>query len=149
MAVYNDIYRLVVLEGPDLGEIPAGISRFIGTSVLDWSAFSGAFPTIQAKLDQTRAAIGGDYLVFAKAFIAQLFHYKIEELDEWDSDKLFQHIVMAEMATGRKIEPLDPLAEEEKKKNPNKKKDEAPKNKPELNKAQKMVLDRVRKARGA
>jgi hypothetical protein len=151
MSVFNDIYRVVVLEGPDISDVTAGIVQFIGNSVLNWSAFANDFPTVKTKLDECRQEIVGDYLMSAKAVVASLFRYTLDEIDQWDSDTLFKHIAMAEVVSGRRMEPEGPNAPRpSSKQNPNQlNKDEAPKLKPQPNSAQKLVIDRVRKSRGA
>lgn len=149
MGVYNDIYRLVVLEGPEIGEVTAGIAEYIGNAVLNWSAFSNDYAVVKAKLDAARSELASDYLLAAKATVCHVFHYSMSEIDKWDSDTLFKHIAMVEMVTRRpgSLEPIDPNTV----KSPTRQspKEQAPKIKKKPNEVQQMVIDRMRKSRGA
>ena len=141
--VYIDLYRAVLLEGPDVVDAPAGIVDFVGRSMLETNPFGGEYADIAHALAAKRSVMS--YLDTARALVAGLFHYSFEDIDTWDADTFFMRVAQAEFLAGRPLDPEDPAAaaaEAEAAKDPTKRR--APRRqKKELTRAQQMVLDRV------
>ena len=142
--VYIDLYRAVLLEGPDLVDASAGIVDFVGRSMLETNPFGGEYLDIAHALNAKRSS--QTYLDTARALVAGLFHYSFEEIDTWDADTFFQRVAQAEFLAGRPIDPEDPaiaIAEAEAKKDPTKRRPPPRRQKKPLTQAQQMVADRV------
>jgi hypothetical protein len=110
LEVYIDLYRAVLLDGPDVEEAPAGIVEFIGKSMLETNPFSGRYDYIKFALDSSRQ--NQTYMEHGKALIAGLFRYTFEEIDSWDADTFFDRLAKAEFIAGKQLEPEDPKAAE-------------------------------------
>ena len=142
--VYIDLYRAVLLEGPDVVDAAAGIVDFVGRSMLETNPFGGEYLDIAHALIVKRAS--QTYLDTARALVAGLFHYSFEEIDTWDADIFFLRVAQAEFLAGRALDPEDPaiaIAEAEAAKDPTKKRRPPQRPKKDLTRAQQMVLDRV------
>lgn len=144
--VYIDLYRALVVEGPDVGEAPAGVVEFVAKSMLETNPFGGQFPDIQHALTVRRDA--QDYLQNAKALVAGIFRYTFEEIDTWDADTFFDRVAKAEFLAGKTLDPENPaeVAAALEAKRSGKQPPQRRKKKP-LTEAQQMVLDRVRETR--
>lgn len=168
--VYCDIYRTVVLEGPLLEDdptsvAPAGIVEWVAKSLINNNPFGGSYEEVCYALDLKRGELKANYLLAAKAVIASIFRYTMEEIDQWDAEDFFERLAQAEYVTGRSLNPGNPerktktrthkkqltsaqeqVIEQVQRRNESNDSDpEAPKPKRKLSPAQQMVLDRVRK----
>lgn len=103
MGVANDIYRAVVLLGPDIEEATAGLIEFIVSHIFSKSSFTGNADILEVKLKEKRLALENDYLISAKAVIASMFNYKFEEIDQWDEDKFLEILTQAEFVAGKQL----------------------------------------------
>jgi len=141
-----EIYKLVLIEGPDPAFVPAGIPAYILKHQMLSNPFSGRFEDIAPALELSRRAISGNYLEAAKALIASTLHYKVEEIEQWDPNRFFLRLAQAEVALGRTFDPVDPNK---------KKRGQAAKDDPEVQKilkkeltpSQKIALNRTQRER--
>ena len=108
--LYSEIYEKVLVEGPSLALVPAGIVEWIGRQQFDQNPFSWKYPPIRASIDQSRAKVQSSWLTIARAVVASVFHYSFEEIDEWPSELFFERVAQAELLTGSPLEPSDPKA---------------------------------------
>jgi hypothetical protein len=144
MEVYIDLYRAVLLDGPDITEAPAGIVEFVGKAMLERNPFGGSYDDIKNAVDAKRNT--QDFLENAKTLIAGLFRYTFEEIDTWDADTFFDRYAKAEFLSGKQLDPVKmPTPEElaaaiEAKKHPQKR-PRPPKK--EMTAGQKLAWDRV------
>lgn len=104
MEVYIDLYRAVLLEGPDITEAPAGVVEFVGKAMLARNPFGGQFDDIKHAVDLKRNS--QDFLENAKTLIAGLFRYTFEEIDQWDADTFFDRYAKAEFLSGKQLDPV-------------------------------------------
>lgn len=147
MEVYIDLYRALLVEGPDITEAPAGVVDFIARSMLETNPFSGEYQYVKHALDARRNV--QDWLAHAKALVAGVFRYTFEEIDSWDADTFFDRVAKAEFLAGKRLDPEDPqviAAAAETAKAPGHPKP-GPRQKKPLTQAQQLVLDRVREAK--
>jgi hypothetical protein len=144
MAVVNDIYRAVVIIGPNYQEITAGIAEFIANQVFGLSAFTGDFNTLDIKLNQARQTLDDNFLLSAQAVISGIFGYKFEEINLWDEETFLLRLAQAEFVAGKPLQ-MGRQVEEEQDQNQNQivKNSNQQKEKRELSKAQRMVIDRM------
>ena len=103
-----DIYKLVLIEGPDPAFVPAGIPAYICKHQMLNNPFSGRYEDVATALELSRRAVTGDYLQSAKALIASALHYRLEEIDQWDPNKFFIRLAQTEIALGRPFDPVNP-----------------------------------------
>lgn len=103
-----DIYKQVLIEGPDPAFVPAGIPAYICKQQMINNPFSGRYEDVANAVELSRRAVVGDYLQSAKALIANALHYKLEEIDQWDPNKFFLRLAQAEIALGRTFDPVKP-----------------------------------------
>ncbi|MGD0042089.1 MAG: hypothetical protein ABSE84_17080 [Isosphaeraceae bacterium] len=106
--VYIDLYRAVLLDGPDVLSAPAGIVDYVGRTMLETNPFNGEYLNIKHALDVKRST--QSYLDHARALVAGIFRYTFEEIDTWDVDTFFDRVAKAEFIAGKAIEPEDPVA---------------------------------------
>lgn len=143
-----EVYRLVLVEGPDPATVPAGIPAYVLKHQMLNNPFSGRYDDVANALVLSRKAVTGSYLESAKGMIAHALHYKPEEIDQWGPDKFFLRLAQAEIALGRTFDPVDPNAKK-------KKRGQAAKDDPEvqqilkkeLTPAQKIALERTKRDR--
>lgn len=109
MDVAMDIYKTVLIEGPDLRYVPAGIPAFICKQQMVNNPFSGQFEDVSSALELARKAVTSDYLLAAKAIIASTLHYRPEEIDAWDPNLFFIRLAQAELTAGQ-FDPVNPKA---------------------------------------
>lgn len=118
-----ETYRICLVDGPSLLDVPYGIAYWIGRQELLNSPFSGDYKAIKQCLDNARAWVAADYLNSVQAVVAWTFHYTPEEIERWDAIKLFRRLAQAEFILGKPIDPVNSAAPKEeqektKKKNP-------------------------------
>lgn len=118
MDVALEIYKTVLVDGPDPIGVPAGIPGYICKQQMLNNPFSGRYEDIASAIELSRRAVTGNYLLSAKALIAATLHYKPEELDNWDPNTFFLRLAQTEVACGRTFDPIDPLALKDSKGNP-------------------------------
>jgi len=53
--VYIDLYRAVLLDGPDVLSAPAGIVDYVGRTMLETNPFNGEYENIKHALDVKRS----------------------------------------------------------------------------------------------
>lgn len=140
MGASLDIYQTVVVDGPELDQLPAGIARFIADHVLVQNPFSGRYKDVKRSLDLARQKQADTFLISAKALVCHMLHYKVEEIEAWDADTFFERLAMAEFIAGKRLETSDPEAKPDPTKKPKRPKKA-------LTGSQALALDRVRDAR--
>ena len=142
MAVSNDIYRAVVVNGPSIHDATAGLVEFVAKSVFSGSAFSGSYNVLTTRLEENRDRLTNDFLLAAQAIIASIFHYTFEEMDLWDEDTFLLRLSQAEFVAGKPL-PLGKVEVEADNKQPIPIDQNKPR-KRELSDAQKLVIERSR-----
>jgi len=107
MEVYCDLYKEVVDldECPSIDIATAGVVDFLGRTLLRNSAFSGDAGLIAVMLAKRREALRTDYFEQAKAIMAGLFRYTLEELDNLDEECFFDLLAKAELLSGEQFDP--------------------------------------------
>lgn len=105
-----EAYRLSLVDGPSLTEVPFGIAYWIGHNELENSPFSGNYKPLVQALDSARAWLQNDYLNAAQAVVAWTFRYLPEEIEHWPPEKLFRRLAQAEFIFNRPMDPADPGA---------------------------------------
>ena len=142
LEVYIDLYRALLLDGPDVLDAPAGVVEYVGRTMLETNPFNGEYPNVKHALEAKRAS--QSYLDVARAVVAGIFRYTFEEIDTWDADTFFDRVAKAELIAGKPIEPEDPVAAaeaEQAAKDPNRPKPRRPKK--QMTDAQKLSWERV------
>lgn len=114
--LYMEVYEKVLVQGPPLSEVPAGIAFFIGKQELETCPFSGKFPLVSGAIEQARARVQGSWLLIAQGVVASIFHYSLDEVCSWPSDVFFERMAQAEQLTGAPLIPSDPKATKKPKK---------------------------------
>ena len=102
------VYKICVLEGPPPEQVPAGIVAWIGCGMVDENPFTGQYNLLNQYIDLGRKWLQSSYLEHAKALVAGTFHYRFEEIEEWDAEQFFKRLAQAEFLVGNKVEPADP-----------------------------------------
>src|SRR5271168_4813840 len=102
------VYKLCVVDGPDVEHVPAGIMMWIYTAELAKSPFAGSFQALSRPLQQYRDKITGSYLLCAQALIASVFKIPFSDMDTWTSDIFFTRLAQAEFVSGVPLNPVDP-----------------------------------------
>lgn len=138
MDLSMDMYRTLLVKGPDPKVVPSGIPAYICNQQMKGNPFSGDFRDISNALALSRQAVQSNFLISAKGMIASILHYRVEEMDNWDPTTFFIRLAQAELASGRNFQPLDPRTVEPT--DPNYR----PKKQYTLNSAQQKALDRVK-----
>lgn len=108
MAVYNDVYRLCVLEGPAIEDLLAGPVEFVARALIANNPFNGTFEDLSRALEVKRSEIASDYLKCARAQVAALFRYNFEEIDKWDAETFFERLAQSEFVLKRPLNASDP-----------------------------------------
>lgn len=139
MDIALDIYNLVSLKGPAATVVPSGIVAYICKQQMQSNPFSGQYQDIAMAITMARRVVQGDFLLSAKAMIASILHYRIEEIDNWDPTTFFVRLAQAELVSGRTFEPLDPRAAKGPDGQP-----VPPKNNPQMTPMQRKALERVK-----
>src|SRR5271163_1921202 len=70
MDIAMDVYRLVLIEGPDPRFVPAGMAAFVFKHQTIDNPFNGKFKDIDLALTLSRNMVMGDYLLAARGIIA-------------------------------------------------------------------------------
>lgn len=101
------VYQTVLLEGPRVDQVSAGIVAWVGRNLVEDNPFGGDAKTLQKYLQLSRQWLQNSYLENAKALVAGTFHYRFEEIESWDHEKFFRRLAAAEFLVGNRIEPAD------------------------------------------
>ena len=123
-AKYAAVYRIVLIAGPAIEHVPAGIMQWIGRYELDNNPFSGELKPIQLQRQRSEEWAGG-YLNAARGIVSWAFNYKFEEIDTWDAPTFFNRLAQAEYVFqkylfGKPFLPEDPNAPKPPEKKPQK-----------------------------
>lgn len=140
--VYLDLYRALLLEGPDPEYATAGSVEYVAKTMLETNPFGGKYEDVVHALHTKRGV--QTYLENAKALVAGIFRYTFEEIDTWDADTFFDRVAKAEFLAGKKLEPEDPAviaASLKAAKDPNRK--PPPRPKKQMTDGQKLAWERV------
>lgn len=105
-----EVYKLIVVDGPGVDRIPAGIMLWVYQTELTKSPFAGSFQALSLPLQKYREKVTGNYLLSAQAMIASVFKVPFLEMDSWDSDTFFTRLAQAEFVSGVPLNPVDPSA---------------------------------------
>lgn len=109
------IYDKVSLDGPKSDIVPAGVAVYVAQQVLLNNPFSGDINQIKTALATARKQVSS-YMNRARALVCSVLHYKLEDIDTWDSDTFFERLAMAEAMEVRLGRPsMDPIIKEPKK----------------------------------
>lgn len=106
----NAIYEAVLVVGPGLEECPAGIPLQIAEQVMA-SPFDGSpknYPVVAEAIATSRDRVQGSYMMQARAMVCYVFKYRPEELDQMDAGQFFERVAMAELITGKQLNPKNP-----------------------------------------
>lgn len=139
MDIAMEIYSIVRIQGPDPKFVPAGIAGYVCKQQMLNNPFSGRYEDIMPALDLARRIVEGNYLISAKALIANTLNYKPEEIDKWDPTTFFIRLAQTEIARGNILDPVNPRVAKD-----SKNKSIPPKNKPLLSSIQLKALERTR-----
>jgi hypothetical protein len=139
MSVAMDVYKTVLIDGPDPKFVPAGIPGYICKQQLLNNPFSGRYEDIAPAVELSRKVVSTNYLLSAKALIAATLNYKPEEIDNWDPNTFFLRLAQTEIACGRTFDPVNPRILKDSKGNP-----VPPSIKNPLTPAQQKALDRTK-----
>jgi hypothetical protein len=141
-----EIYEAVLLHGPPLDQVPAGVCSYIAQAVMASNPFSGNYDDVKRSLDVNRHNLASSWLVTAKALICHIFDYTFEEVDKWDADKFFERLVQAEFIAGKPLEPAKPKPQKKKSAGGDlfqQEREQSDKDRKPLTRAQQMVMDRA------
>jgi hypothetical protein len=141
MEVYIDLYRALLLEGPEVTDAPAGIVEYVAKTMLETNPFGGRYEDIAYALRTKRNS--QSYLENAKALVAGIFRYTFEDIATWDADTFFDRVAKAEFLSGKQLEPADPNAKPEVSTNPGIPGQPPPRKRKELTPGQKISLERL------
>lgn len=106
---YAEVYRVSLLAGLGMEQVPAGIVSWIGEHELRSNPFSGEYGAIKHQRDAA-SNWALDYLNAGSALISCLFGYKFEEIEGWDATTFFRRLAQAEFVRGKELELVDPKA---------------------------------------
>lgn len=136
--VAMEIYSTVLIDGPDVKFVPAGIPCYVCKHQMLNNPFSGRYEDIAPAIDLSRRMVKENYLLSAKSLIASTLNYKIEEIDNWDPNTFFLRLAQTEIAHGRTFDPVNPKTLKDSKGNP------VPSIKPSLSPTQKKAVERTK-----
>lgn len=103
MDIFNDVYRTVLIDGPELKYASAGIVDWIGRQQLETNPFSGEPKLLIEAQGLGRAIVNSSELHYARGVVAAVLHYKLEEIDQWDPTMFFTRLALAEQVLGKPI----------------------------------------------
>lgn len=130
-----EVYKLSIVDGPRVDEIPAGIMMWVFRKQMDENPFSGTFQTLSGPLQQARDNVTGSFLLTAQGLIASVLRVPFEIMESWDSETFLTRLAQAEFIAGVPLNPVDPNAAKNKK-------GAARRQKKPLTKIQQMAVDR-------